>query len=115
MDEAYAVAKGRVWLGVDALPRKLVDRFGGLFDALQTVRAQAGMEDDAVGVRYLGGLGPFSSLQRMVGQVFGLADTAQAAAGPKLPADLADIGAMITALGQGGALAMMPYTIRIAP
>ncbi|MCC6621874.1 MAG: S49 family peptidase [Deltaproteobacteria bacterium] len=112
--DAYAVAKGRVWLGTHALDKKLVDRHAGLLDAIVAVRERAGYgPDDPVGLRYLGGLGPFSSLQRLVGQVFGLDEVAAAA--PRLPAELARLAGMVTALGHGGPLAMMPYTLRIGP
>lgn len=40
-DEVDAVARGRVWTGTDALERGLVDRLGGLYDALELAREKA--------------------------------------------------------------------------
>ena len=42
-----AVARGRVWTGTDAVDAGLVDRLGGLRDAVQVARAQAGLPDNA--------------------------------------------------------------------
>ena len=39
------IAKGRVWSGVDALDLKLIDRFGGLDDALKETIKLAGLEN----------------------------------------------------------------------
>lgn len=41
-----AVARGRVWMGRQALANKLVDRLGGLRDALAEARTQTGLDDD---------------------------------------------------------------------
>ncbi len=41
-----AVARGRVWSGQDALARGLVDRMGGLQDAVDAARARAGVPPD---------------------------------------------------------------------
>ncbi len=41
------VARGRVWTGSDALEAGLVDRLGGLRDAVRTARTRAGLPDDA--------------------------------------------------------------------
>lgn len=38
-----AVARGRVWTGKQALAHKLVDRFGGLYEALAEARKRAGL------------------------------------------------------------------------
>jgi protease-4 len=45
--EIEAVARGRVWTGTDAVDAGLVDRLGGLRDAVQVARAQAGLPDNA--------------------------------------------------------------------
>jgi len=42
-----AVARGRVWTGTDAVNAGLVDRLGGLRDAVQVARVQAGLPDNA--------------------------------------------------------------------
>ena len=52
-DEIEAVARGRVWTGRDALAVGLVDRLGGLRDAVGIARSRAGLPDDAPVVRAL--------------------------------------------------------------
>jgi protease IV len=42
-DSVETVARGRVWLGEDALERRLVDRIGGLDDAVAEARRRAGV------------------------------------------------------------------------
>jgi len=42
-DEVNAVAQGRVWMGEDALERKLVDQIGGLEDAVAEAKRRAGI------------------------------------------------------------------------
>mgnify|MGYP006266000193 CR=1 FL=1 len=50
-EDVRQIAEGRVWVGVDAEERSLVDRFGGLDDAIADAAARAGIEDwDVVGV-----------------------------------------------------------------
>jgi protease-4 len=51
-DALRAIAGGRVWSGAQALQLGLVDKVGGLDDALAMVRQQAGVKDD-VEVRHL--------------------------------------------------------------
>ena len=46
-EDVDAIARGRVWLGADALDRKLVDRLGGLREALEAAREKAGLPADA--------------------------------------------------------------------
>ena len=41
-----AVARGRVWMGRQALANKLIDRLGGMREALAEARAQAGLDED---------------------------------------------------------------------
>lgn len=48
-----AVARGRVWSGAQAKERGLVDELGGLRDAIAAAAEQAGLADDAFGVRYV--------------------------------------------------------------
>jgi protease-4 len=45
--ELEPLAHGRVWSGKDALERKLIDRIGGLADAVDEARQQAGVAADA--------------------------------------------------------------------
>jgi protease-4 len=46
-EEIDAVARGRVWTGAQGMDRKLVDHLGGLREALEAARKQAGLSDDA--------------------------------------------------------------------
>lgn len=46
VEEVAPVAEGRVWLGVDAKERGLVDELGGISTALKKVREKAGMTPD---------------------------------------------------------------------
>jgi protease-4 len=43
-DEVERVAQGRVWTGAQALSLKLVDRLGGLFDAVELAKELAGLD-----------------------------------------------------------------------
>jgi protease-4 len=45
--EVDAIAQGRVWTGAQALDRKLVDRLGGLDDALAEAKRRIGLDRDA--------------------------------------------------------------------
>jgi protease IV len=47
VEELRAVAKGRVWTGVDALANGLVDELGGFPAALRLAREAAGLQSDA--------------------------------------------------------------------
>jgi len=47
-EEVEAVAGGRVWIGELAVKNGLVDRIGGLEDALRTAQLVAGMDSSAV-------------------------------------------------------------------
>jgi protease-4 len=44
--EVDAVGRGRVWTGAQAKERRLVDRHGGLLDALAEAKRRAGLDDD---------------------------------------------------------------------
>jgi protease IV len=46
-DQVDAVARGRVWMGRQALNHKLIDRLGGFRQALAEARSLAGVEDDS--------------------------------------------------------------------
>ena len=61
--EIEAVARGRVWTGTDAVDAGLVDRIGGLRDAVQVARAEAGLPDNARVYPAIQ-LGPLARLRR---------------------------------------------------
>jgi protease-4 len=94
--EVEAVARGRVWTGSDAVGAGLVDRMGGLRDALQIARSRAGLPDDAP-IRPALRVSPLARLRRptssqdpragAVSRVPGFADVA-AELGPSLAAAL---------------------------
>jgi protease IV len=66
-DQVDAVGEGRVWTGTQALPRKLVDRIGGLADAIAHAKAQIGLtEDQPARILVLPVTGP-SLLERILG------------------------------------------------
>ncbi|MEM8884064.1 MAG: signal peptide peptidase SppA [Planctomycetota bacterium] len=73
-DEIHKVAQGRVWTGRDALGHGLVDRLGGLQDAIVYAKEQAGLKD--AGKVHIAEMprrgGPFEALEKM----FGGAETA---------------------------------------
>jgi protease IV len=63
-EEAEAAAKGRVWLGDDALQRKLIDKKGGLMAAIQFAREKIGVaEKDVETWPIIDSFGLFSMLE----------------------------------------------------
>ena len=46
-EQVHEIARGRVWTGADAVANGLVDKLGGLDDALALARRQAGLPDTA--------------------------------------------------------------------
>lgn len=52
-EQADEVARGRVWTGADALERGLIDRIGGLDEAVEAAAALAGLEEGTYGRRYV--------------------------------------------------------------
>jgi protease-4 len=90
-----AVAQGRVWSGAQALQHGLVDRAGGLGDALAAAAERAGLGADAYQVRYIEPqLEPFEQFLLQMGQDNALAMLARDAgllpllAEPRLRAEL---------------------------
>ena len=45
-EKAEEVAQGRVWLGIDALDNKLIDKIGGFFDAFNYAKKVSGLENE---------------------------------------------------------------------
>jgi len=123
-ERAHALAHGRVWLGTDALDRGLVDEYGGLWDAIERVRAEAGIsESEPLSLDYIGTLGAFSSFQRLMAGVLGFTEandavtpagdaSAATAMGPVANHAEAIIG-RLRVLSDGGPLALLPYTFSI--
>ena len=62
------LAGGRIWFGDEALQHRLIDRIGGLHDAMALAKAAAGIgDDDEVRVRFLPEPGFLAALQAIVG------------------------------------------------
>jgi protease-4 len=69
-EQVEAVAEGRVWTGQQALERKLVDRLGGLADAVALARERSGIPEDAE-VELLSIEPPRSPLEGLAGRLMG--------------------------------------------
>ncbi|MDG1462412.1 MAG: signal peptide peptidase SppA, partial [Gammaproteobacteria bacterium] len=52
-ERADSIARGRVWIGSDALDLGLIDKIGTLDDAIVSAATLAGMEPESYGVRYI--------------------------------------------------------------
>lgn len=52
VEEVDRAARGRVWVGTDALQRGLVDRLGNLPDAIESAAELAGLEEGSYNVEY---------------------------------------------------------------
>jgi protease-4 len=63
LERVQELARGRVWTGADAVANGLVDRIGGLEDAIESACRSAGVRRDAVDVRALPHLGIRQRLQ----------------------------------------------------
>jgi len=53
LDQVDEIARGRVWIGSDALEVGLVDNIGGLEDAVAAAANLAGLEETEYGVKYV--------------------------------------------------------------
>jgi protease-4 len=65
-EQADGIARGRVWIGADARERGLVDRIGGLDEAIAAAAARAGLDEGTYGRRYV--QPELSLLQRMAAE-----------------------------------------------
>ena len=108
--EVDSVGQGRVWSGLAARSRGLVDRFGGLYEAFQVARKRAHIDEDADVVmdvyprprktffqRWLGGV--FDEPEQDDSRIAGLHELAQWYEIARQP--------------PGEVMALMPYMIRI--
>jgi len=86
------VARGRVWTGADALARGLVDRLGGLEDAIGLACEHAGLRREDVDVRALPHLSLRQRLQQPESSEHPAAGRAALGDHPLLPAALDALG-----------------------
>ncbi len=107
-----AIARGRVWTGLDAKRLGLVDDLGGLTLAISYAKAAANIEPTkAVQLKYLPK--PKSAFDKIVGRLFG-SDSAQETLKPVLQY-AASLGRQLRELGisdDRGVLVLPPMTIR---
>ena len=112
MDPAVvdSVGQGRVWSGLAARQRGLVDKFGGLHEAFEIARKRGHIDADADIVVDVYPRPRRSFVQRWLGGMFEEPDQSDA----KLPG-MAELARWynIATLPTGVMLALMPYTIRI--
>ena len=98
VDRLRELARGRVWTGADAVERGLVDRLGGLSDAVEVACQRAGIRREDTEVRSLPRL---SALERLRP-----AQNSDAPRGAVLPISLPD--QLMAALGLPGGVLTMP-------
>lgn len=109
--EVDAAGRGHVYSGAAAQPIKLVDKFGGIGDALEDARRRMGLDPDTK-VQLIELPNVPSSLLGTVGKLFG----AHAQAGPQLT-DLPIVRDFLSSVpasvlvGSDGAQARLPYDI----
>ncbi len=116
-EQVDAVAGGRVWSGLDAKGRGLVDEMGGLLEAIDAAKARAGIpasEDCDISILGEPGglLGSLAGPDGLLSSALGETSAPQA-----LPAALrqlaTEIGADQVLLLQPGVKAMMPFTLKV--
>lgn len=108
------VARGRVWTGEQALDLGLVDRIGGLRDAISAARELASIgEDEAFEVRHFPAKpSPFEAFRELFGIT---AEGAQATARINALLDLPEVQAMIRAREESQARGLRLVTPEQAP
>jgi len=116
-EQVDAIARGRVWSGLDAKGKGLVDEMGGLLEAIDAAKARAGIpasEDCEISIlgEPRGLLSSLAGSDGMFSAVLG-----ETSAPPALPATLGqlatEIGADQVLLLQPGVKAMMPFTLKV--
>lgn len=113
-DEVHEIARGRVWTGAQALELGLVDRIGGLRDAVDAARELAGIApDEAVAVRrFPRQPSPLEAFQRLFGVS---SEGAQAAARLNALMDLPEVRAAIEARALSQQRGVQLYASEPAP
>jgi protease-4 len=114
--EVDQVARGRIWSGEDALQRHLVDRMGGLLDAVDAARERAHLSraEDVELVEYGGPHGLFESLG---GEPGVLAGWLGLDAAPRMPEGLQALARSLNldpaALTRTGLQARLPFNVQV--
>jgi protease-4 len=103
--DVHAVAQGRVWTGAEALRRGLVDKLGGLSDALLLAKTKAGIaRDQDVSLMVLPERKSLFDL---------LLQNRDEDALQRVPAELRTLLRLGRALQGGAILARLPFDLRI--
>ncbi|HZH02620.1 MAG TPA: signal peptide peptidase SppA, partial [Myxococcaceae bacterium] len=110
-----AVAKGRIWAGEDALRRGLVDRTGGLFDALQAAqgRAQVSEADDPEWVVFGDAQGFLGSMGGEDGVAAKLLGSGKPVEAPPLAHLTRELGVDASFLLEPGMKARLPFGVQV--
>ncbi len=105
-----SVGQGRVWSGLAARNNGLVDRFGGLHEAIELARERAHIDSDADVVVEVYPRPKKTFVQKWLGGVFDEPDSDES----RLPG-LAEFGRFyrLASVPAGAMMALMPYAIRI--
>ncbi|MFH1809114.1 MAG: signal peptide peptidase SppA [Pseudomonadota bacterium] len=111
------VARGRVWTGRDALAHKLVDKMGGLYEAVAEARSLAGIGEstDVEITVFESGQDPLTRWSSAVEGTRAL--VRQVVAPPlaveQLASQLGQAALPLVLAGDGRPLALMPYTLQL--
>lgn len=105
-NEVDEIGQGRVWLGVDAKEKGLIDGFGGLYDAIALAADRAGVADDFRIYQILSEPDSFTALLSM----FSARIKASCIRG-QVGEAFADYNSLMNALEEEGIMARMPYNI----
>ena len=109
-EAVHEVARGRVWTGLDALERGLVDELGGLRRAVEIARQRAGLPDDAP-LRPVPSVPPLQKLR----QPRNSDDPAAFARASLAPPDMAEWGGYAALAGAIGLPSAGPLLISSGP
>ena len=115
-EQVDAVARGRVWSGLDAKGKGLIDQLGGMWEAVQAARERSGMSaDEDFEISILGE--PRGLLAALAGSDGILSGMGASSTGQPLPAAVkqlaTEIGVDQVILLQPGVKAMMPFTLKV--
>ena len=105
-EEIESVAEGRVWTGAEALRHGLVDKLGGLFDAIDVAKERAGIaKGQGVAVTVL------PARKGLIETLMERQEEGQLEA--RLPADIVSTLRWLALLRDGAPMARLPFELRI--